>query len=207
MEWRGTHQNVGSAEMLFYNAILSLPFLMLSVFITGEHRQAFPMLASAAGASASFPVLMVLCSVLGTLLNLSLFLCTINNSALTTTIVGVMKGVLTTVLGFFLLGGIPISPVNILGIAMNTAGGVSYTFIKFKEKGLRMDPALAPAKTDPLGHFSSPQHPSQGPVEHLHYTADKGEGPVAISISMPRERAGGALTSPAPTGGRKNRYI
>ena len=40
----------------------------------------------------------------GMLLNYALFLCTLTNSALTTTVVGVLKGVASTLLGFFLLG-------------------------------------------------------------------------------------------------------
>lgn len=39
------------------------------------------------------------CSLMGCLLNYALFLCTTTNSALTTTIVGVLKGVAATALG------------------------------------------------------------------------------------------------------------
>lgn len=120
--------------MLFYNAILSLPFLMLAAVLSGEYSIFFRLYTSAAAASASFPVLLATCAILGTLLNLSLFLCTINNSALTTTIVGVLKGVLTTALGFFFLGGVQFNLLNVVGILLNTVGGVCYTFIKYREK-------------------------------------------------------------------------
>lgn len=66
----------------------------------------------------------------GVLLNYCLFLCTTANSALTTTIVGVLKGVVAVFLGFFLLGGVAFSWLNVSGIALNTLGGVWYTAIK-----------------------------------------------------------------------------
>ena len=54
-------------------------------------------------------------------------------TALTTTIVGVLRGVVTVLLGF-MLDTVPFSPVNIAGISLNTAGGVWYTWIKYQEK-------------------------------------------------------------------------
>ena len=47
--------------------------------------------------SFSFLVILVLSLVMGIVLNFTMFLCTIVNSALTTTIVGVLKGVGSTV--------------------------------------------------------------------------------------------------------------
>ncbi len=70
----------------------------------------------------------------GCLLNYALFLCTNLNSALTTTIVGVLKSVVAVVLGFFLLGGVKFNAVNVIGIALNTVGGVWYSCFKFYEK-------------------------------------------------------------------------
>lgn len=70
---------------------------------------------------------------LGCLLNYSMFLCTMYTSALTTTIVGVLRGVVTVLLGF-LLDTVPYSPTNIFGIALNTAGGGWYSWIKYQEK-------------------------------------------------------------------------
>ena len=76
------------------------------------------------------------CSALfaGALLNFSLFLCTLANSALTTTVVGVLKGVASTLLGFFLLGGVKMSGMHVAGIAANTAGGIAYTVASQAEK-------------------------------------------------------------------------
>ena len=130
-------KNVGSAEMLFYNGLLSLPMLLPMVFLTGEYKLTVQLFLDQAAESSGFVPLILMCALLGTLLNLSLFLCTINNSALTTTIVGVLKGVMATFLGFFLLGGVPFNFVNVVGVSLNTVGGMSYTIIKFRGKQSR----------------------------------------------------------------------
>ena len=52
---------------------------------------------------------------------------------MTTTIVGVLKSVVAVALGFFLLGGVPFSLINVLGIGLNTAGGTWYSYIKYRE--------------------------------------------------------------------------
>jgi len=70
---------------------------------------------------------------IGCLLNYSMFLCTMYTSALTTTIVGVLRGVATVLLGFA-LDTVPYSFVNVVGITLNTCGGVWYTWIKYTDK-------------------------------------------------------------------------
>lgn len=59
---------------------------------------------------------------------------TVLNTALTTTIVGVLKGVFTTVGGFFFLNPTPPSPLNLAGVVLNTLGGTWYTWLKYTEK-------------------------------------------------------------------------
>ncbi|KAJ9461263.1 UDP-sugar transporter sqv-7 [Diplonema papillatum] len=74
------------------------------------------------------------------LLNFSLFLCASVNSPLTTTVVGVMKAVVTTGLGFFVLGGARVTTVNFSGIVVNTAGGCLYTWAKYVSKAEKNAP-------------------------------------------------------------------
>jgi solute carrier family 35 protein len=71
---------------------------------------------------------------MGIVLNFTMFLCTIVNSALTTTIVGVLKGVGSTTLGFVLLGGVEVHALNVSGLVVNTAGGVWYSYAKYRQK-------------------------------------------------------------------------
>uniref|UniRef100_T1ITF7 Sugar phosphate transporter domain-containing protein n=1 Tax=Strigamia maritima TaxID=126957 RepID=T1ITF7_STRMM len=75
---------------------------------------------------------------MGILLNYSLFLCTNLNSALTTSVVGILKSVIQTVVGFFTFGGVSINPLNILGIALNTGGTIMYSVEKLREKPKKM---------------------------------------------------------------------
>ncbi|KAL0557718.1 hypothetical protein IC582_006268 [Cucumis melo] len=71
---------------------------------------------------------------MGIVLNFTMFLCTIVNSALTTTIVGVLKGVGSTTLGFVILGGVEVHALNVTGLVINTAGGVWYSYAKYQQK-------------------------------------------------------------------------
>ncbi|EFJ43034.1 hypothetical protein VOLCADRAFT_66339 [Volvox carteri f. nagariensis] len=123
VEFQG-EEGVSTSEMLYYNAITSVPFLLLVVAGTGEGARlttAYQTALEVHGA-ASLWFTLLSCSLMGCLLNYSLFLCTVNNSALTTTIVGVIKGVVAVFLGFFLLGGVKFSVVNVAGITLNTIG-------------------------------------------------------------------------------------
>ena len=80
---------VSTSELLYYNAITSLPFLAGLVLVTGEAAAAAPQYHAAVsehGAPGVWSALLS-CALMGCLLNYALFLCTVNNSALTTTIV------------------------------------------------------------------------------------------------------------------------
>ncbi|KAE8654531.1 putative xyloglucan glycosyltransferase 5 [Hibiscus syriacus] len=59
------------------------------------------------------------------------------NSALTTTIVGVLKGVGSTTLGFVLLGGVQVHGLNVTGLVINTAGGVWYSYAKYQQRRVK----------------------------------------------------------------------
>lgn len=72
-------------------------------------------------------------NIVGVLLNYSLFLCTEKNSALTTSLVGVLKSVLQTVIGIFTFGGIKFNILNSFGLSLNLFGGVLYTYVKYQE--------------------------------------------------------------------------
>ena len=134
VEQTGAEKGVGTTELLYYNALLSLPFLILVstkpltgttfttsaatvdslvmspscesgignqwllvevqvVLATGEAGQIVPAMTTAEMQMGVIPlfVLFLVFSLFGMLLNWSMFLCTMCNSALTTTIVGVLK--------------------------------------------------------------------------------------------------------------------
>ncbi|KAK0570494.1 hypothetical protein LWI29_002131 [Acer saccharum] len=107
VEKSGAEDGLSSIEIMFYNSFLSLPFLLFLIIITGEFPYSLSLLFAKSN-SFSFLAILLLSLVMGIALNFTMFLCTIVNSALTTTIVGVLKGVGSTTLGFFLLGGVPV---------------------------------------------------------------------------------------------------
>ncbi|KAF3617588.1 hypothetical protein FXO38_33899 [Capsicum annuum] len=84
--------------------------------------------------SISFLAILVLSLVMGIVLNYTMFLCTIVNSALTTTVVRVLKGVESTTLGFVMLGGVEVHALNATRMVINTTGGVWYLVAKYQEK-------------------------------------------------------------------------
>ncbi|ESR63446.1 UDP-galactose/UDP-glucose transporter 7 [Citrus sinensis] len=133
VEKSGAEDGLSSVEIMFYNSFLSLPFLVFLIIVTGEFPGSLSLLFSKSN-SFSFLVILILSLVMGIILNFTMFLCTIVNSALTTTIVGVLKGVGSTTLGFVVLGGVQVRALNVTGLLINTAGGVWYSYAKYQQK-------------------------------------------------------------------------
>lgn len=133
VEKSGAEDGLSSIEIMFYNSFLSLPFLLFLIIATGEFPNSLSILFAKSN-SLYFLVILVLSLVMGIVLNFTMFLCTIVNSALTTTIVGVLKGVGSTTLGFVLLGGVQVHTLNVTGLLINTAGGVWYSYAKYQQK-------------------------------------------------------------------------
>ncbi|XP_030947694.1 UDP-galactose/UDP-glucose transporter 7 [Quercus lobata] len=133
VEKSGAEDGLSSIEIMFYNSFLSLPFLLFVIIATGEFPNSLALLFAKSN-SLYFLVILILSLVMGIVLNFTMFLCTIVNSALTTTIVGVLKGVGSTTLGFVLLGGVEVHALNVTGLVINTAGGVWYSYAKYQQK-------------------------------------------------------------------------
>jgi len=106
-----------------------LPLASLSVLM-GEVQPANTALVSS---SLEFRLLFTLLAGSGGILMFSTVLCTSLASALTTSLVGVAKSVLQTVIGFQVFGGVPFHVVNVTGLVLNLCGGLLYTFAKHKE--------------------------------------------------------------------------
>ena len=89
VEKTGAERGVSSVELMVYNALLSAPPLAGIVFFTGEFGSGMGRVAeSIAVRDTGFIVTLVAALLAGMLLNYALFLCTLTNSALTTTVVG-----------------------------------------------------------------------------------------------------------------------
>ncbi|KAL3498251.1 hypothetical protein ACH5RR_040983 [Cinchona calisaya] len=131
VERSGAEDGLSSIEILLYNSLLSLPFLLFLIIATGEFPSSLSLIFAK---STSLLVLVLLSLVMGIVLNYTMFLCTIVNSALTTTIVGVLKGVGSTTFGFILLGGVQVHTLNITGLIINTTGGMWYSYAKYQQK-------------------------------------------------------------------------
>lgn len=75
-------------ELLYINAINTAPFLLALLAFTGQYRYAF---IAEAWDNPSFMVLFGVVLISGLLLNYLLFLCSIKNTAITTSMIGVSK--------------------------------------------------------------------------------------------------------------------
>lgn len=123
-----------TGELLLYNAVTSLPLLALLALLDGELLSMPRVFAASAAQHGLLTVVFSVggCALVGVALNYSLFLCTAFNSALTTTVVGGIKGVAVVLLGALFDSGARFSALGACGIALNCAGGMLYTAVKYK---------------------------------------------------------------------------
>jgi len=126
----GAEKGMNTFGLLFYNSLLAIPFVLFVLFITSEiddirnYEQFW---------KPDFQICLWTNLLFGMLLNFSMFLCTTVNSALTTTIMGNLKNLLSVFLGLIFLDPPPITVVNIIGLTINAIGGLYYSYIKYAE--------------------------------------------------------------------------
>ena len=116
--------------VLYLNSLLSA--IGVSVIILMVPGEASRVKDFALWSNNSFVAYLVFASLMGSVLNLAIFLCTSTNSALTTTVVGCLKNVLTSYLGMFIGGDYIFSWLSFLGINISIAGSLVYARATFK---------------------------------------------------------------------------
>ncbi|XP_066911261.1 uncharacterized protein [Clytia hemisphaerica] len=134
----GIEKGASALSVLHLNSINCILPLMMYTLWNGSLLQA----ARFEGfKDSSFNMSFMINVSMGCVLNYSLFLCATMNSALTTSVVGVVKGVITSIIGFFTFGGVPPSALTLGGVSMNALGGALYTFAKYREKQILLQKA------------------------------------------------------------------
>ena len=139
---------------MFYNNILSLPIVVVVCYVNGDFAAipVYPYLWD-----LGFWLTFLFSSVQAFLLNYSIFLCTKTNSALTTSVTGQVKNILTTAGGYFmfgmplvvngqpptccplltfllLTGDVAYNLMNVCGLYMGVVTSVCYSYFQFVEE-------------------------------------------------------------------------
>jgi solute carrier family 35 protein len=120
---------LGKHGLMFYNALFMLVPAAGLAWVTGDLDRAYAytgwddmfFLAQFAGSC-----------VMGCFLMYTIILCTMHNSALTTTVIGCLKNVCITYLGMIIGGDYVFSWVNFTGINVSVAGSLLYSWVTFK---------------------------------------------------------------------------
>lgn len=111
-------------SLLFYNALVSL-IVVCPILV--YQRSLEPITQWLRAASLEARAAWLASAGLGPILQYAIFLCTQHNSALTTTVVGALKNILTTYVGMF-LGDYAYSTLNFFGISLSCAAAFLYSY-------------------------------------------------------------------------------
>ena len=111
-------------SVLYFNSLMSVVGVCGVLFWKQDEVEAVRNFE--AWGDPQFVILLVAASVMGSVLNYAIFLCTTVNSALTTTVVGCLKNVLTTYVGMVFGGDYIWSWLNFLGINVSVVGSLVY---------------------------------------------------------------------------------
>ena len=136
----GLNNKMTATGILYLNTLICTPFLSIFIYLTSDLLTIFKYQYIS---DPIFISLLCLVMCMGCVLNYSIFLCTTLNSALTTSIVGGIKGIITTIIGMVTFGGVQPTALNISGMLINTAGSIWYIYEKYVE-------SLMPKRTDIL---------------------------------------------------------
>lgn len=124
-------KTLGKFGLMFYNCLFMMAPTAILAMVTGD------MYKAAAYEHWTDPVFVaqfLMACVMGFIVNFCTLLCTQYNSALTTSIVGVLKNLFIIYAGMFIGGDYVYSLVNFIGINISVVGGVMYSYATFRSK-------------------------------------------------------------------------
>jgi len=128
--------NLNTFGLMFYNNVLSLPFLfLLSVFLEGDQ-----LLKYDSYSKFGFQLCFFLTCIAAFILNYLIFMCSKVNSPLTTSITGQLKVILTTIIGLLAFNDVKLTLMFGVGLLISTLASVWYSVIKYVQMKQRSVP-------------------------------------------------------------------
>ncbi|CAF0859683.1 unnamed protein product [Brachionus calyciflorus] len=134
----GEINKTNSLQTYYECTIISIPILFVFFIFTNERTQFINDMKPLN--DTNFILVFFLVIISGSLLCFSQFWCTLKNNAITTSVLGVLKSLIQTVIGILLIKNADkMSNLTYLGIFINLVFGSLYTYLKYIETESKKD--------------------------------------------------------------------
>ncbi|KAG5443985.1 Formyl-coenzyme A transferase, variant 2 [Clonorchis sinensis] len=120
-----------SVELLYYNSAFMIPFLLIVTALTSH---VFQIINFGFWTNPIFILYFIFSCCSAVLLNYSMLQCTHYTSALTASIVGVIKNIIVTYAGMFIGGDYVFTPTNFIGVTISAVASAMYVAATYRKQ-------------------------------------------------------------------------